>query len=47
MYRQPHMNQLAFENFVLPFGRKLHRDNRWVILEKQIPWAVDRVKLTV
>ncbi|MEO6201851.1 MAG: IS5 family transposase, partial [Nitrospirales bacterium] len=34
------MNQLAFEDFVLPFGGKLRRDNRWGMLAKQIPWAV-------
>lgn len=39
MYRTPHVNQLAFEDFVLPFGGKLRSDNRWVILAKQIPWA--------
>ena len=39
MYRNPHVNQLAFEDFVLPFGGKLRSDNRWVILAKQIPWA--------
>ena len=40
MYRKPHVNQLAFEDFVLPFGGQLCSDNRWVILAKQIPWAV-------
>ena len=40
MYRKPHVNQLAFEDFVLPFGGKLRGDNRWVLLAKQIPWAV-------
>ena len=40
MYRKPHVNQLAFEDFVLPFGGKLRSDNRWVILAKQIPWVV-------
>ena len=39
MYRKPQVNQLAFEDFVLPFGGKLRSDNRWVILAKQIPWA--------
>jgi len=39
MYRQPQVNQLAFEDFVLPFGGKLRSDNRWVLLAKQIPWA--------
>ncbi len=40
MYRTPQVNQLAFEDFVLPFGGKLRSDNRWVILANQIPWAV-------
>jgi hypothetical protein len=40
IYRKPHVNQLAFEDFVLPFGCHLCRDNRWGILAKQIPWAV-------
>ncbi len=39
MYRKPDVNQLAFEEFVLPFGGKLRSDNRWVLLAKQIPWA--------
>jgi hypothetical protein len=38
MYRKPDVNQLAFEDFVLPFGGKLCSDNRWVILAKHIPW---------
>ena len=38
MYRKPDVNQLAFEDFVLPFGGKLCRENRWVILAKHIPW---------
>jgi len=40
MHRKPHVNQLAFEDFVLPFGSQLCSDNRCVILAKQIPWAV-------
>ena len=40
MYRKPQVNQLAFEDFVLPFGGKLRSDNRWGMLAKQIPWAV-------
>ena len=39
MYRKPHVNQLPFEELVLPFGGKLRSDNRWVILAKHIPWA--------
>ncbi len=40
MDRKPQVNQLAFEDFVLPFGGQLRRDNRWGMLAKQIPWAV-------
>ena len=39
MYRKPDVNQLAFEDFILPFSGKLCSDNRWVFLAKQIPWA--------
>ena len=39
MYRKPHVNQLVFEDFVLPVGGKLRSDNRWGILAKHIPWA--------
>lgn len=39
MYRKPHVNQLAFEDVVLPFGGKLRSDNRWVMLAQHIPWA--------
>lgn len=38
MYRKEDAHQLKFENFYLPFGGKLRRDNRWVILADQIPW---------
>ena len=38
MYRRINRNQMAFEDFYLPFGGKLRSDNRWVILSKQIPW---------
>jgi transposase, IS5 family len=38
-YRKPHVNQLAFEDFVLPFDGKLRSDNRWVMLAKHIPLA--------
>jgi len=38
MYRKSNPNQLAFEDFHLPFGGKLRSDNHWVILSKQIPW---------
>jgi len=38
MYRKQDPNQLAFENFYLPFGGHLCGNNRWVILSEQIPW---------
>jgi len=37
MRRKSDPNQLSFEDVHLPFGRKLRRDNRGVILSKQIP----------
>ena len=45
MYRKPHVNQLAFEDFVLPFGGNLCSDNRWVILAKQIPGRSSRRRM--
>jgi len=38
MYREKDLSQLEFEDFYLPFGGKLRRDNRWVKLAKIIPW---------
>ena len=38
MYRKLDVNQLAFEDFVLPFGGKLRSDNRLGRLAKQITW---------
>ena len=38
MYRKTPENQLAFDDFYLPFGGKLSRDNRWVQLARIIPW---------
>jgi IS5 family transposase len=38
MYRKTNPNQMYFD-FHLPFGGKLRRDNRWVILSQQIPWG--------
>ena len=37
MYRQDDPHQMKFEEFYLPVGGKLRRDNRWVILSQQIP----------
>jgi len=38
MYRRSTPEQLSFENFYLPFGGKLSKDNRWVKLAEVIPW---------
>jgi len=38
MYRKVPKNQLAFEDFYLPFGGKLRKDNRWVRLAAIVPW---------
>lgn len=37
MYRKRPRQQLTFD-FALPFGGKLRKDNRWVILADLIPW---------
>ena len=37
MYRKTEQ-QLKFDNFYLPFGGKLRKDNRWVQLAETIPW---------
>jgi hypothetical protein len=39
MYRRSTPGQLSFENFYLPFGGKLSRENRWIQLAGFIPWA--------
>jgi hypothetical protein len=38
MYRKQHHVQLAIKAFHLPFGSTLDPANRWVLLEKLIPW---------
>lgn len=38
MYRQNDPDQMTFEDFYLPFGGQLRRDNRWIVLSQQIPW---------
>ena len=40
MYRTTPDNQLAFEDFYLPFGGKLRSDNRWVLLARMVPWDI-------
>lgn len=43
MYRKTEQ-QLSFENFYLPFGGKLRKDNRWVQLAQTIPWDLFEAK---
>lgn len=38
MYHRPESQLQLFEDFFLPFGRKLNKDNRWVQLASMIPW---------
>jgi len=38
MYRREHRNQLSFQDFFFPFGRKLSGETRWVKLADPIPW---------
>jgi len=38
MYHRPESQLQLFEDFPLPFGRKLNKDNRWVQLASMIPW---------
>lgn len=40
MYRTTPDNQLAFEDFYLPFGGKLRGDNRWILLARMVPWEI-------
>jgi len=43
MYKET-VKQLQIEDFVLPFGGKLRKDNRWVIYASLIPWEyVDEI----
>ena len=38
MYRRTNKDRLSFEDFCLRLDSKLSSNNRWVILEKLIPW---------
>lgn len=38
MYHRPESQLQLFEDFFLPFGGKLNKDNRWVQLAAMIPW---------
>ena len=38
MYRENSENQIALEDFYLPFGGHLDPNNRWIILSRMVPW---------
>lgn len=38
MYRKGHKEQITIDEFFLPFGGKLDKENRWVELSELIPW---------
>jgi hypothetical protein len=38
MYRKAYRAQLSIEEFSLPFGGRLSKDNRWVKIANLIPW---------
>ncbi len=39
MYYQEDRDQISMEEFFLPFGGRLRKDNRWVCLAGIMPWA--------
>ena len=39
MYHRKDENQLSIEEFYMPFGGKLSKDNRWVRLSAIMPWG--------
>lgn len=39
MYRKNDENQIVMAEFALPFGGKLDVNNRWIQLEKRMPWS--------
>lgn len=39
MYYRDDQEQLSWEEFCLPFGGRLRKDNRWVHLAAIVPWA--------
>lgn len=40
MYKKQDKNQLTMEEFYLPFGDGLRRDNRWVRTAGLVPWEL-------
>ena len=46
MYYKEDPNQLGIEEFFLPFGGKLNKENRWVRMTGIMPWEqIERVYL--
>ena len=39
MYYKDDSDQLGIEEFFLPFGGKLKKDNRWVKAAEIMPWS--------
>ncbi len=42
MYYKEDQDQISMKEFFLPFGGRLHKDNRWVRLAGIMPW--DRIE---
>jgi hypothetical protein len=40
MYRKPDRNQFSLDEFILPFGGKLSKGNRWVKMAEMMPWEM-------
>ncbi len=40
MYRSTERQMLLPDDFFLPFGGKLNKENRWVKLAEMIPWWI-------
>ena len=38
MYYRDDQDQLSMEEYFLPFGGQLRKDNRWVQLTSMMPW---------
>ena len=45
MYRENSENQIALEDFYLPFGGHLDPNNRWIILSRMVPWISLKVNI--
>jgi hypothetical protein len=43
MYHRNNSDQVYIDDFFLPFGGKLRKDNRWVRMAAMMPWEyIDR-----